>query len=578
MKTEQDQLTAEQKASARRVVSDPVLFARHILGVSLWERQAEILRAIQTRRRTAIKACHGVGKTFTLAVATLWWLARYEQGIVLTTSPTYRQVKTQLWSEIHRIVAGGNFRCNDLNATELKFRARDNFALGLSTNQAENFQGYHGKRVLIIADEAPGLESGIWDAIAGTMAGGKVHVVMAGNPTLPSGAFFDAFGRERNLWNCITIDAFDSPNLKGIGLEQLLQLDPAEGGPLDHNAIPYLATRRWVYDQYWMWWHGDERSSPSWMARVRGQFPDQAQNALIKLRWLERARAHARRNPVENGRGRLIAGVDVGGTEAETVIYVCETRPGHHEIVNLGAWRGEDTRGEAVRFLEPYRGRLTTVRVDAIGIGHNFGLHLRDYGFPVELVNVGLPCGSRAELGENDPAKRFVNEKARFYQTLADAFERDEIDGLNDDITLGQLADLLYEIDSRGRIKIEPKEKARERGVLSPDRAEALMLALGKPFERLFPLGILQDLAVKRHQAGQTVAAIAEGLGETSDEVRSWLAEEEIRRQNRPDPFRTRCAKCGHHIELGLPGIREMDLFYHPECWGEKTSGPVLTP
>jgi len=33
---------------------------------------------------------------------------------------------------------------------------------------------------------------------------------------------------------------------------------------------------------------------------------------------------------------------------------------------------------------------------------------------------------------------------------------------LNDDLTLGQLADLLYELDSRGQIKIEPKDKARE--------------------------------------------------------------------------------------------------------------------
>ena len=34
-------------------------------------------------------------------------------------------------------------------------------------------------------------------------------------------------------------------------------------------------------------------------------------------------------------------------------------------------------------------------------------------------------------------------------------------------------------------MKIESKEKARERGVLSPDRAEALMLALGKPRQKM---------------------------------------------------------------------------------------------
>jgi len=230
-------------------------------------------------------------RRFTLALAALWWLARYNEGIVLTTSPTLRQVKTQLWSEIHRAVGRSKVPYPELNATELKFRGDNNFAFGLSTNQAENFQGYHGKHLLIIADEAPGISSEIWDAIAGTMAGGNVHVAMAGNPTIPSGVFFDAFHRERGSYSCITIDAFESPNLKGLRLEELLQLDPSEGGPLDQNTVPYLVTKRWVYDQRLTWWHGDERSSPNWMSRVRGQFPDQAHNALVKLLWLERARA-----------------------------------------------------------------------------------------------------------------------------------------------------------------------------------------------------------------------------------------------------------------------------------------------
>ena len=50
-----------------------------------------------------------------------------------------------------------------------------------------------------------------------------------------------------------------------------------------------------------------------------------------------------------------------------------------------------------------------------------------------------------------------------------------------DDTTIGQLAGILYEINSHGQQLIEPKKKAAERGVPSPDRAEALMLALG-PF------------------------------------------------------------------------------------------------
>ena len=484
MKKENDNgLTPEQIAMFKNVVRDPVLFASRVLGLDLWPREVEILRSIKNQRRTAIKACHGVGKTFTLAVAALWWLARYHEGIVLTTSSTQRQVRTQLWLEIHRLAKGARIRYPELKATELKFRGENNFAIGFSTNQSENFQGYHGKYVLIIADEAPGIESGIWDAVAGTMAGGVVHIVMAGNPTAPSGAFFDAFTRDRALWKCYTISVFDSPNLKGITLDQLLEMDPAEGGPLDQNLIPYLVAKRWVYDQYQSWWRGDEASSPHWMSRVLAEFPAQAEDALFRMIWLERAKQRSIEAPIPAAPTNLplFAGVDVGGGTAETAIYVCEFREGRIRIIGLDAWRGQDTRGQAVRFLSQFRSRLCLVNVDAIGIGHNFALHLRSERFPVEMVNVSLPCPSKPNLGENDPAKRFVNLKACAYQTLADAFERDQVDGLTDEETIGQLAVIRWEIDSQGRIKIESKELARGRGELSPDRADALMLAVCKP-------------------------------------------------------------------------------------------------
>ena len=82
--------------------------------------------------------------------------------------------------------------------------------------------------------------------LASIEQGAKLHMVMAGNPILPAGAFFDAFSRGRDLWNCICVDAFDSPNLAGFSLDQLLQMDPSPGGPLDQNPVSYLATRRWA--------------------------------------------------------------------------------------------------------------------------------------------------------------------------------------------------------------------------------------------------------------------------------------------------------------------------------------------
>src|SRR5271154_2307971 len=147
MKTRKSRATIEPKKSAQNAIKDPVLFANHILAADLWEREAEILRSIQLHRHTAIKAGHGGGKTFTLAHAALWWLVRYEDGFVLTTAPTLRQVETQLWSELHRVAARAKFSFPEINTTRFKLRGEDNFALGLSTNRSDNFQGYHGKHL-----------------------------------------------------------------------------------------------------------------------------------------------------------------------------------------------------------------------------------------------------------------------------------------------------------------------------------------------------------------------------------------------------------------------------------------------
>ena len=47
--------------------------------------------------------------------------------------------------------------------------------------------------------------------------------------------------------------------------------------------------------------------------------------------------------------------------------------------------------------------------------------------------------------------------------------------------TLAQLSAPLYKSDSSGRIKIESKIEMKRRGTTSPDRAEAILLALYEP-------------------------------------------------------------------------------------------------
>ena len=60
---------------------------------------------------------------------------------------------------------------------------------------------------------------------------------------------------------------------------------------------------------------------------------------------------------------------------------------------------------------------------------------------------------------------------------MREQFESGRVSGLQDQLTISQLASIRFEINVRGQIEIESKQARRQRGAKSPDRAEALMLA-----------------------------------------------------------------------------------------------------
>jgi phage terminase large subunit len=438
---------------------DPVKFAHEIQRHETWSVQDEILRAIRDYPRVAVKGCHGSSKTFAIAEAVLWFLARWPDGVVVTTGPSWTQVKEIVWREIHKAAARSVFPYPSPHQTELRLTTGA-YAIGLSTDEAVRFQGFHGAHLLVIVDEAPGLRGDIWEAIEGARAGGDVHVVALGNPTMAGGVFYDAFTSNRANWKTFTIDAFATPNLEGFTLEQLRQLPPDlpdDAEIFRYCPRPYLVTRRWVYERFWEW--GEK--SLHWEARVRGEFPTQAEDALISLAWLGAAQGRG----ATDGGGKVQAGIDVAEAgEAETVLVVREGPT----LLKLKTWSGIDARGVVAAELAPYRQRLETVNVDAIGVGAYFAKHLKDLGFPVRSIRVSE---------KSRHPERFVNLKAQLYWGLRERFEAGDVAGLKDEQTISQLATIRYFYNPRGQLHIESKEDARKRGIKSPDRAEAMMLA-----------------------------------------------------------------------------------------------------
>ena len=443
-----------------RLRADPVLYSRRILGSDPWLLPQQILRALaKPHAQVAVKGCHASGKTHAAAQAVLWWVST--GGIAITTAPRWTQVKQLLWREIRdqhaaaKVPIGGRF---PPSAPEFRI-APDAYALGVSTNEGVRFQGWHGARLLMVLDEAPGIRPYIYEAIEGAQAGGDVRLLALGNPTISSGPFYDAFTKDRTSWTSFTISAFDTPNLAGLTEETLLTLGDEE---LEISPRPYLTTRRWVRQKLEKW----GRDHPLYAARVLGQFPKQDDQALIPLALLELAGA---REVVDTPDSPVSVGIDVAGPgEAEAVAYA---RSGSN-VLDFVATADPDPRGAIVAFLARYRARLTVVNVDEVGIGYNFMLHLRDLGFPVTGVNVGTPASN---------PERFANLRAEIFWGFRERAQAHDLAGVTDEETIAQATSIRWGQNARGQTVIESKDDARARGVESPDRAEALILAFMPP-------------------------------------------------------------------------------------------------
>lgn len=458
-------------------VASPAQFTQAFLtdaqghGHRVWSKQRQIMDAIANdpRKAVAVKACHASSKTFTAACLVLWWLVRFKQGMVVTTAPTWLQVKSVLWSEIRTLAKGSRIAFPEPMVSSLRLGEK-RFAIGLSTREGVRFHGFHGQ-ILVILDEAPGVQAAIFEAIDGIAAGGDVRKLALGNPLTTSGPFFDAFGKDQMAWHTITIDAFDTPNLVGLTEESLLRLDEAD---LAVNPWPMLVSRRWVRDKLIRW----GVNHPMYQARVRGRFPLQSKDSVYSVTWIEMAK----QEPVEDADGLtdwerrqvlVQVGLDVAGPgEDETVMYA---RRGH-EVLAMKAYTTDDPRGEvladlnAIRASENALGRpMGPVIVDSNGIGYYFALYLLDAGYDVRFANPGAGAVNDASL--------YVNLRAEMAWALREAMEQGKLCGLIDDETRAQLATIRYTHTAGGRVQLESKDDARKRGVLSPDRAESLMYA-----------------------------------------------------------------------------------------------------
>ncbi len=410
--------------------------------------------------------CVSSSKTMTAAAAVLWWLNAFYPSRVFSTAPTFRQVEINLWGEVGKLHRNAKIPIGGaLLTTELKLD-RDWYALGFATDKPDYLHGIHGPNDLIIVDEAQGIPQEIFDAIENTMAGGNTRFVGLCNPNVVSGEVYDALGRKKDIYNSITISAFDTPNVKQGRI-----------------VIPGMITKEQVEE--WIRVYGED--SDFCRVKVFAKFPKQEADSLIPVSWFEAAVERARTMTEPVGVHRRL-GVDVArfGDDSTTFIQ-CNGRVVQPIVKSRDILNGKKTTEvvEALK-LRHITGKISQILVDEIGVGGGVVDQLEEKKYPVFGVTVSEKSYVTVKDAKGEDKPKFNNLRSQLWWQAREALDPECPLGAygireNNDELKAELCSAKWTVDSAGRIVIESKEKMKERLGRSPDLADAFCLALHDP-------------------------------------------------------------------------------------------------
>lgn len=437
----------------------PELFMTEALDVSkeeLWDKMLEIVESVRDNPFTAVKAAHGVSKSYTAARLVLWFLYCFgTKATVITTAPSHQQVEDVLWQEIRlahssaKIPLGGKPTKTRLELGEKWFAMGFATKPDTVTQQATSFQGKHNDYVLIIFDEAAGIMPEIWEAADSLMQGGKlVRFLAIGNPTSANGNFVDCF--RSSLYNKITISVMDTPNYKQ-----------------DRNVIPGLSGREFV--EFVKQKYGED--SAYYKSRVLGEIPDEDVDALIPM------------SEVEKGINRIVTKFSF-----EKRFVVWDVADGGDDANQLYAFKNTEVleemtfHGKRVEEVEPYVWQLlkkiggNTVIVDFDGVGRVASSLLNASNVNDEKISIIDFTGSAPAYEE----EIFNSRKSEAAWELRMMTLREETTFPNDDELREELTNFKTDpYAKKGKICLEKKKDMKDRIGRSPNKGDCFVMMAG---------------------------------------------------------------------------------------------------
>jgi phage terminase large subunit len=289
---------------------------------------------------------------------------------------------------------------------------------------------------LLLADEASGIPEAVFEAASGSMSGHNATTVLTGNPTRNTGFFYETHTRLRDDWYTMHVSCVDSPRVSEDFVKDM--------------------ERRYGSD------------SPAFHVRVLGNFPPSEEDTVIPVALVE----HAFNNEVKVHEDTAsVWGLDVARQGDDSSVLCKRQGPVVHPLT---VWRNLDLMQlsgavKAEYDAAPPSKRPIEIIVDSNGFGAGVLDRLRELGLPARGLNVS----------ERAMAKQtYLNLRAELWFKCKAWLENMDVSLPKDDALYSELVAPRYMFTSSGKIQVESKDSMKKRGVRSPDRADALCLAL----------------------------------------------------------------------------------------------------
>jgi hypothetical protein len=435
----------------------------HFSGPRKWQR--EVLQDIANHikqnggkidfdtLREAVASGRGIGKSALVSWLVIWMLSTRIGSTTIVSANSESQLRKVTWAEITKWLAMGlNSHWFEVSATSLQpakwlteLVERD---LRKGTRywgvegrlwSAENpdaFAGVHNMDgVLVIFDEASGIDDAIWAVTAGFFTENTPNRFWFAfsNPRRNTGYFYETFHSKRDFWNTKVVDARTVEGTDKAVYQQIID----EYGPDSAQAH----------------------------VEVYGQFPSAGDDQFIGANTVDEA---MKRVKYQDMSAPIVIGVDPARFGADaTVIAVRQGR----DIVKIIRHRGDDTMtvvGYVIDAIEEYK--PTLVVIDEGGLGAGIVDRLKEQRYKIKGVNFGNKSKNPIMYG---------NMRAQMWGDMREWLKTASIP--NDRFLKTDLISPMMKPDSRGTIFLESKKDMKSRGLASPDAADAIAVTFAFP-------------------------------------------------------------------------------------------------